>query len=105
MQRSTYKDRVNKVADWSLYVLELEDDFYYVGITQSNFLSTRFLQHCGEEIGVGHPSHICTLHRPKKIIYSREFKNTLGTDVEKYEDLVTKNLRRSGKKAYGGKYL
>jgi predicted GIY-YIG superfamily endonuclease len=77
-----------------IYVLELEDDCYYVGITMD--LNKRYAQHLS-----GSGAKWTRLHKPKRIIEVIVENATIALETE----IAEKYIRDFGRnKVCGGKY-
>lgn len=79
------KARGNK--PYHLYVLELEDGFYYVGMSRN--VEKRFRSH-----SIGKGANWTKLHKPIRIIESRETKYTSMAPASKLEDQLTLEMAK-----------
>lgn len=83
-----------------LYVLELENDYYYVGIAYD--VKRRILQHIKTK---KKGSKFTKKYKPKAIYKIWVIKNESWKECEYYETLVALYLHSQGKKVAGGKYI
>lgn len=63
-----FEERVKGIMPRSIYVLECEDGFYYVGESSTKSLGLRFRQQQGYKEGYCKQADFCALHKPIKMI-------------------------------------
>jgi predicted GIY-YIG superfamily endonuclease len=76
---------VSNKKHWHLYVLRLEDDKYYVGIT-SKTVEHRFMQHKNGFAGAAWTKE----HKPISILDSRDLGYVTKDEAEYYENIVVR---------------
>lgn len=72
---SNFDERVEGVMHRGLYVLKLEDDYWYIGESSTEFskkfnmksIEIRIRQNFGQKIGYHEASDWCKLHKPIKV--------------------------------------
>lgn len=88
------------IKNWFLYVLHLENDFYYIGITL--YPENRILAHFQ-----GNGANFTKKYKPLKVIELYSLENTDRKICYKQETLKTKEYRQlyGKEKVIGGKFL
>lgn len=100
-RRSSVAKRKPKKFSWTLYMLELEDDYYYIGITRKT-PEARFREHCD---GTG--AKWTALHKPVSIMNTKDLGKLTEVDAIDEETMATVYyMREFGyEKVRGGKLV
>lgn len=87
----SFEERINKITDWSLYVLRCEGDYYYVGISQTIYIDDyRIPQQFGKKVGYGTQSGFCKQHQPLEVVQKIELGKMHYHEAEIIENAYTK---------------